>query len=134
MIKPKGKSSKKKFEGRKKPVEDDLDPVSDQDSDNELDGDDEEFKDDPLNEMVMDDLDENEADDEDHFIPTGHTAAKRTRKKKVKSEGVDEKEDSAEEQPDDNEDNVFIDNLPKDENSIRVLLKDVNKHIRILEQ
>jgi uncharacterized membrane protein len=29
---------------------------------------------------------------------------------------------------------VFIDNLPKDENQIRVLLKEVNRHIRMLEQ
>lgn len=34
----------------------------------------------------------------------------------------------------DGDDNVFIDNLPKDENSIRILLKDVNKHIRELEK
>mgnify|MGYP002632076789 CR=1 FL=1 len=32
------------------------------------------------------------------------------------------------------DDTVFIDNLPKDENQIRVMLKEVNKHIRDLER
>ena len=29
---------------------------------------------------------------------------------------------------------MFIDNLPKDENSIRVLLKEVNKHMKEFEK
>lgn len=29
---------------------------------------------------------------------------------------------------------MFIDNLPKDEQSIRVMLKEVNRHIRDLEK
>lgn len=29
---------------------------------------------------------------------------------------------------------MFIDNLPKDERSIRIMLKDVNRHIRDLEK
>lgn len=32
------------------------------------------------------------------------------------------------------DENVFIDNLPKDEQSIKILLKEVNRHIRDLER
>jgi hypothetical protein len=46
--------------------------------------------------------------------------------KKVKEEGKEEEVECP--------DNVFIDNLPKDEQSIRVLLKEVNRHIRELEK
>lgn len=66
-------------------------------SENELDADDEEFKEDPLNQMVMDDLEDPDGEEEDQFIPTGQTAPKKTRKKKVKAEGEDEKEESADE-------------------------------------
>lgn len=88
--------------------------------------------------MPLDDLDENEGDDDESFLPRS-APQKKTRKKKIKTEtGVIEKEESAEEENEneneDNDDNVFIDNLPKDENSIRVLLKEVNRHIRELEK
>ena len=32
------------------------------------------------------------------------------------------------------EENVFIDNLPKEETAIKIMVKDVNKHIRDLER
>lgn len=78
-------------------------------------------------------MEDNEAD-EDDFLPNRQSPQKKTRKKKeVKTEAEDDKEESAEEEAED-DDNVFIDNLPKDENSIRVLLKEVNRHIRELEK
>ena len=73
---------------------------------------------------------EGEEDDVD-FVQTTKSRSK-SRKKK---EGV-KTEDGAEESQSDGEgdDNVFIDNLPKDEQSIRILLKEVNRHIRELER
>lgn len=37
-------------------------------------------------------------------------------------------------QEDEADDTVFIDNLPKDESSLRLMIKDVNYHIRELER
>lgn len=64
----------------------------------------------------------------------GPTDGKKNRAANVeetKEEGGDEQSAASGNEADDN---VFIDNLPKDENSIRILLKDVNKHIRELEK
>lgn len=38
------------------------------------------------------------------------------------------------EQEDEADDTVFIDNLPKDEQSLRAMIKEVNQHIRLLEK
>lgn len=54
-------------------------------------------------------------------------------KKKARNDIVPE-EDEKEELDAFEGDNVFIDNLPKKKNEIIVLLKEVNKHIRMLEQ
>jgi hypothetical protein len=80
-----------------------------------------------------DEMDENEVEDDENFLITKTTPAKKTRTRKVKTEDQENKVESAEEEGED-DDNVFIDNLPKDENSIRVLLKEVNRHIRELEK
>jgi hypothetical protein len=42
--------------------------------------------------------------------------------------------DDLEQQEDEADDTVFIDNLPKDETSLRCMIKDVNYHIRELER
>ena len=42
--------------------------------------------------------------------------------------------DDLEVQEDEADDTVFIDNLPKDEASLRTMIKDVNYHIRELER
>ena len=54
-------------------------------------------------------------------------------KKKARNDIVPE-DDEKEEQDAFEGDNVFIDNLPKKKNDIIILLKEVNKHIRMLEQ
>lgn len=38
------------------------------------------------------------------------------------------------EQEDEADDTVFIDNLPKDEQSLKAMIKEVNQHIRLLEK
>ena len=106
--------------------ETDQDPVSDDGifvPDDAASDDHEEF---PLEE----DMGEAEEDDAE-FVQTTKPRSK-SRKKK---EGV-KTEDGAEESQSDGEgdDNVFIDNLPKDEQSIKILLKEVNRHIRELER
>ena len=42
--------------------------------------------------------------------------------------------DELQQQEDEADDTVFIDNLPKDEASLRLMIKDVNYHIRELER
>jgi hypothetical protein len=114
--------------------ETDQDPVSQEDqgydpnaaSEDELDG-------------LEGDLDQElDPEDDDGFILPVNPKPRSKSRKKVKNEnGIKTEEgDDEEEKEDENEgdENVFIDNLPKDENSIRVLLKEVNKHIRELER
>lgn len=77
-------------------------------------------EDQPLDE---DDL-ENEFDEED-IAPV----VKKEKKRTIKTEEGVQKDVK-----DEVDDTVFIDNLPKDERSIRIMLKDVNRHIRDLEK
>jgi hypothetical protein len=66
----------------------------------------------------------------------------RNSKKKVKNIGkrnaqdraADTNADDLEEREDEADDTVFIDNLPKDEQSLRMMIKEVNFHIRDLEK
>lgn len=78
-------------------------------------------EDQPLDE---DDL-ENEFDEEDIIVPV--IKKKKLKKTSIKTEEINQKEEEL-------DDTVFIDNLPKDERSIRIMLKDVNRHIRDLEK
>ena len=78
-------------------------------------------EDQPLDE---DDL-ENEFDEEDIIVPV--IKKKKLNKTSIKTEEINQKEEEL-------DDTVFIDNLPKDERSIRIMLKDVNRHIRDLEK
>ena len=66
----------------------------------------------------------------------------RSSKKKIKNIGkrnaqdraADTNADELEEREDEADDTVFIDNLPKDEQSLRLMIKEVNFHIRDLEK
>ena len=87
--------------------------------------------------MPLGELDEEDMPDGDDDLPFALSTSKprsksKKRKEGVKTEGEDSKSEG-EGEPDADE-NVFIDNLPKDEQSIKILLKEVNKHIRELER
>lgn len=85
--------------------------------------------------MLMDE--EGIPDDDDDINYTNTATPKLRSKSRKKKDGV-KTEDGAEESQSDGEpegdENVFIDNLPKDEHNIKILLKEVNKHIRELER
>jgi len=111
---------------------------ADQEADGELDDD---FKVNELEDQDLEDeLDDGHLGDEDDgFGLPGPSRSRSKKKKKSHAVGVEEaKEEGADDQSaaseNEGDENVFIDNLPKDENSIRILLKDVNKHIRELEK
>lgn len=80
--------------------------------------------------MGLDDL---EPEEDGEFNVINQTKA-RSKSRKKKTEGGVKTEEAESESENEGDENVFIDNLPKDENSIRVLLKEVNKHIRELER
>jgi len=85
--------------------------------------------------MLIDEEEGMPEDDDLNYIET--TTPKVRSKPRKKKDGV-KTEDGAEESQSEGEaegdENVFIDNLPKDEHNIRILLKEVNKHIRELER
>jgi len=60
--------------------------------------------------------------------------AKNVGKKNANDRSGDTNADELEQQEDEADDTVFIDNLPKDEASLRCMIKDVNYHIRELER
>jgi hypothetical protein len=93
------------------------------------------------NEATLDDLDDEEQPldeedlndfDEEEIGPLATPTVKKEKKKaSIKSEDGALMKTEVENEADDT---VFIDNLPKDERSIRIMLKDVNRHIRDLER
>ena len=60
--------------------------------------------------------------------------AKNVCKKNATDKSGDTNADELQQQEDEADDTVFIDNLPKDEASLRLMIKDVNYHIRELER
>lgn len=56
------------------------------------------------------------------------------RKKDAQDRAEDTNADDLEEREDEADDTVFIDNLPRDEASLRNMIKEVNYHIRDLEK
>lgn len=83
-------------------------------------------------------IDEEEGMPEDDDLNYTETTTPKVRSKSRKKKDGVKTEDGAEESQSEGEaegdENVFIDNLPKDEHNIRILLKEVNKHIRELER
>jgi len=55
-------------------------------------------------------------------------------KRNANDRAADTNADDLEEREDEADDTVFIDNLPKDEQSLRMMIKEVNYHIRDLEK
>lgn len=122
-------------------VEDDLDPVSQEENSQNKDQPppedeepDEEFKeisgldDDEAEEANLDGLDSGE----EYMIGEKLSKTKgKTPRKHQKEEEIKDVEEGSDIEGDEN---VFIDNLPKDEQSIKILLKEVNRHIRELER
>jgi hypothetical protein len=82
--------------------------------------------------MHIDDLE----GDELGFLTDEKTAArgKNVGKKNAIDRSGDTNAGDLEEREDEADDTVFIDNLPKDESSLRQMIKDVNYHIRDLEK
>lgn len=82
--------------------------------------------------MHVDDLE----GDELGFLIDEKTAArgKNVGKKNAIDRSGDTNAADLEEREDEADDTVFIDNLPKDESSLRQMVKDVNFHIRDLEK
>jgi hypothetical protein len=91
-----------------------------------------ESSDSDYDEMQIDDLDQ----DELGFLIDEKTAAKG--KNVGKKNAIDRSGDTnaydLQEREDEADDTVFIDNLPKDEASLRQMIKEVNFHIRDLER
>lgn len=81
-------------------------------------------------EQPLDEDDLNDFDEED-LGPLTTTVKKEKKKVNMKAEEGATVKNEADNEVDDT---VFIDNLPKDERSIRIMLKDVNRHIRDLER
>ena len=86
--------------------------------------------------MLMDD--EGIPGEEDDDLNYAQTITPKSKSKSRKKKDGVKTEDGAEESQSEGEaegdENVFIDNLPKDEHNIKILLKEVNKHIRELER
>lgn len=76
--------------------------------------------------------------EEEEFIFEGvganTTKAKQNRKKAAVDRTGETNVEELEEQEDEADDTVFIDNLPKDEASIRQMIEDVDFHVRNLEK
>jgi hypothetical protein len=82
----------------------------------------------PEGDLDLDGMDGLEEDDIDQDYAQ---IAKKSKPRKLKTE----KDAQPDSDPDEKlDETVFIDNLPKEETAIRVMLKDVNKNIRILEK
>lgn len=75
--------------------------------------------------------------DEEEFTLTDPTTAARNRtnrRKAAADKAFDTNVDELVEKEDEADDTVFIDNLPKDEASLKYMIKEVNYHIRDLER
>jgi len=75
--------------------------------------------------------------DEEDFVMCGKNSKKKGKpvgKRNANDRVADTNADDLEEREDEADDTVFIDNLPKDENSLLNLINEVNIHIRNLEK
>ena len=72
--------------------------------------------------------------DEEEFSLTRSKKKGPVSKKNALDKTQDTKHEDLEEREDEADDTVFIDNLPKDETSLRNMIKEVNFHIRDLER
>jgi len=75
----------------------------------------------------MDDL-----EDEDISVDAGSKRKKKEQYKKQLRKGRNKADDA--ELGEEEEETVFIDNLPADENEIKKMLREVKKHIKALEK
>lgn len=75
--------------------------------------------------------------DEEEFVlndSSNYKKGKAIRRKAAIDRCEDTNANDLEEQEDEADDTVFIDNLPKDEHSLKQMIKEVNYHIRDLEK
>jgi hypothetical protein len=82
-------------------------------------------------EANVDDMEEEDLLFMDEKIAQKH---KNVGKRNANDKTGDTNADELMQQEDEADDTVFIDNLPKDESSLRLMIKDVNYHIRELER